>query len=229
MLGGSGNGRDVVSMTEREKEKRLAALRLVEAYWHGLCGPDQVPLRSEIDPRGMEDALENAFLLERIAPSMAKFRVAGSHLTELMGMQVAGMPISTMIAPSDRERFGEAVERLFGDPAIVHLDLVGEGGFGRPLMTAHAVLMPLRSDFGDITRGLGALVTHGAIGRAPRRFRVEGFKVTRVINASSTLPAKLPETLQVPARPDRTQGFAEPPAEFTPKGRGHLRLVVSND
>ncbi|MCC1492670.1 PAS domain-containing protein [Cognatishimia sp. F0-27] len=240
MLGGGGNGRDVVSMTEREKERRLASLRLVEAYWHALCGVDQVPLRSEVDPRGMEDALEHAFLIERIAPSMAKFRVAGSHVNDLMGMAVAGMPVSTIIAPDNRDKFGEAIERLFGDPAIIHLDLVGEGGFGKPSMTAHAVLMPLRSDFGDVTRGLGAIVSHGSIGRAPRRFRVERFKVTHALRRTpqDALATPRPEAASGPLLPivnstpphsDKARGFAEDQAGFQPRGRRHLRLVVSND
>ena len=32
MFGKGGNGRDVVSMTDRDKQKRLAPLRLLESY-----------------------------------------------------------------------------------------------------------------------------------------------------------------------------------------------------
>jgi hypothetical protein len=67
MFGKGGNGQGIVSMTEREKARREAPLRQVETYWRGLCDGSSVPLRSQVDPRGMESALENAFLLERIA------------------------------------------------------------------------------------------------------------------------------------------------------------------
>ncbi|WP_323768599.1 PAS domain-containing protein [Antarctobacter sp.] len=236
MLGKGGKGKGIVSMTEREKMRRLAPLRQVEAYWHGLCAKDAVPMRSQIDPRGMEDALENAFLMERIAASMAKIRVAGTHLNDIMGMQIAGMPLSCLIAPTDRERFGEAVTRLFADPAIVRLDLAAEGGFGKPDLEAHMILLPLRSDFGDQTRALGALVSQGRIGRTPRRFTLRHVEVTPALSGKeiSAVPApvKQPETQTLQEEPARfvSRPPATPPLAEPAKGsQGHLRLVVSND
>ncbi len=230
MFGDESNTNEVVSMMEREEAKRLAPIRAVEAYWQGLCGATEVPLRSQVDPRGMEAALENAFLIEKIAPSMAKFRVAGSHLSDLMGMQVAGMPVSTFITPEERESFGKAVERLFAEPAIARLELQAEAGFGKPSVTGHMLLMPLRSDFGDITRGLGVLVTQGRIGRTPRRFRVMR---TEIRSAFDGVPRTTVLASRAPKAPDPTdalrQGFAESAKPFDPEARSHLRLVVSND
>lgn len=34
------------------------------------------------------------------------------------------------------------------------------------------MLLPLKSDFGDVSRVSGAFVTNGKIGRAPRRFNI---------------------------------------------------------
>lgn len=254
MLGKGGNGRDIVSMTEREKMRRLAPLRQVEAYWNGLCEADKVPLRSQIDPRGMEDALENAFLMERIAQTMAKVRVAGTHLNDVMGMQVAGMPLSSLIAPPERERFGQAVAQLFATPAIVRIDLRAEGGFGKPDLEANMVLLPLRSDFGDQSRALGALVSHGRIGRTPRRFVIRNLEVIpalgnrHIVNRDPVdVKARTPErlfredpapyaakpaqTIRDKAARDKTTRV-QPPRDEAPlqvSGLGHLRLVVSND
>ncbi|SMX35683.1 PAS domain-containing protein [Maliponia aquimaris] len=240
MFGKGGNGQDIVSMTDREKMRRLAPLRHVEAYWHGLCASDAVPLRSQIDPRGMQDALENAFLMERIAPTMAKIRVAGTHLNDLMGMQIAGMPLSSLIAPQDRDRFGEAVARMFADPAIVRIDLAGEGGFGKPALEANMVLLPLRSDFGDQTRALGALVSHGRIGRTPRRFTVRHVEVIPALGAEREVtqthrdtdaPLPAPALQEDPARYVPRAAPATSPARDEPAltTKGHLRLVVRND
>lgn len=235
MLGSGGNGRDVVSMTDREKARRLAPIRTVEAYWRGLCGPDQIPLRSQVDPRGMETALENAFLAERIAPSLAKLRVAGTHLSDLMGMEVSGMPLSTMIAPSDRDRLGQAVARLFTDPAIVRIGLRAEGGFGRPDLTAQLIILPLRSDLGDITRALGAMVSTGQVGRTPRRFTITSVDIEPAFDhglvtpvAGNADPLGMAET----QRPFKTKpgGRVEgTPAPRSSQGAPYLRLVVSND
>ncbi|MCT4558552.1 MAG: PAS domain-containing protein [Pelagimonas sp.] len=250
MLGNGGNGQDIVSMTERDKARRLAPLRHIEAYWHGLCDADQVPLRSQIDPRGMENALENAFLMERIAPSMAKIRVAGTHLNDLMGMQIAGMPISSLIAPAEREKFGKAVQSLFADPAVVRMDLVAESGFGKPELQANLIMMPLRSDFGDLSRGLGALVSHGKIGRTPRRFNIRSIEVIPALKNKgivSRRPVEIPaevdaakpqqgSTLSDVASPLRNalgrnikNTFKANDMSTETPARGHLRLVVSND
>lgn len=243
MLGNGGNGREIVSMTDREKMRRKAPLRQVEAYWHGLCDTNAVPLRSQVDPRGMEDALENAFLMERIAPSMAKIRVAGSHLSDLMGMQIAGMPLSSLIAPSERERFGQAISHLFGDPAIIKIELRAEGGFGKPEMEASMVLMPLKSDFGDLSRALGAMVSHGRIGRTPRRFLIDSVEITPIEDTHRNPGILSRKPIDLPAKP-KARAFEEKQTPFKPSTvptpatvtelpakatRGHLRLIVSND
>jgi len=224
MLGKGGNGKGVVSMTDREKMRRLAPLRQVEAYWQGLRDGDHIPLRSQIDPRGIESALENAFLMERIAPTMAKIRVAGTHLNDLMGMQVAGMPLSSLIAPSERERFGQGVANLFADPAIVRMDLTAETGFGKPDMEASLILLPLRSDFGDLTRGLGALVTHGRIGRTPRRFTIQRMNITPATKgapASDGIVSREKIDLDKPVAPrPAAMSFREEQAPFRPKPLG---------
>lgn len=247
MLGKGGNDKGVVSMTDREEMRRLAPLRQVEAYWHGLCPRDAVPMRSQVDPRGMQDALEHAFLMERIAPSMAKIRVAGTHLNDIMGMQIAGMPLSCLIAPPDRDRFGQAVAQLFAEPSIVRLTLSAEGGFGKPDLMAHMILLPLRSDFGDQSRALGALVSHGRIGRTPRRFTLRHVEVTPALSGKVITEAPMDPVPPVkqelseapapftprsaPAQTDRNVGTAPQNASASAAGgtKGHLRLVVSND
>lgn len=52
------------------------------------------------------------------------------------------------------------------------LTLRAETGVGRDSLDAKIILLPLKSDFGDVSRMLGAFVTNGKIGRAPRRFNI---------------------------------------------------------
>ncbi len=82
---GAGGGEDV---------SRFAMLAEVRAYWEGLRVAGDLPRRDQIDPRGIAGALENTFLLERVAPGIARFRLAGMQLHDLMGMDVRGMPLS---------------------------------------------------------------------------------------------------------------------------------------
>ena len=68
----------------------LADLR---SYWDSLRKGRAVPDRADVEPKGIRRALDYAFILERIAPGAARFRLAGRHLVDLMGMEVRGMPV----------------------------------------------------------------------------------------------------------------------------------------
>lgn len=228
MVGKNNGGHGIVSIEDHEKQRRLAPLRQVEAYWRGLCAEGQIPARTQVDPRGMQDALEHAFLIERIAPGMAKLRVSGSHVSDLMGMEMAGMPLSSMILPGERERFSTGVAALFEEPSVVLMALQAERGLGKPELSADLLLLPLRSDFRDVTRGLGVMVSHGRVGRTPRRFAVSDVSVRPVAEVTDQYGAA-PTRTTGPEKPP-LKGMAEAAKPFQPApGRGHLRLIVSND
>ncbi|MAE92482.1 MAG: diguanylate cyclase [Pelagibaca sp.] len=235
MFGNGGKGRGIVSMTDREREKRLEPLRVVESYWHDLATTrGEVPLRSEIDPRSIENALEYAFLAERIAPGLAKLRVAGAHLNDLMGMETSGMPLSTLFTPAARDVLADAVTRVFAEGVMVKIRLTGEEGFGRNGLQGDLLLLPLRSDMGDMTRMIGALVTTGRIGRTPRRFDIESVSVqaatlTRTTPDAETAPTRTaPETPPVPGLAEEAAPFEATPSSDA-KRPPYLRLIVSND
>jgi len=166
-----------------------AGLDALVAYWQGLCRGAMPPRRTEIDPRRIGAVLPDTFVLERVAPGLARFRVAGARVSALMGMDVRGMPISCLIEPAARESFACALARLFEEPMTLRLRLGARGGPGRPALTGRMVLLPLCSDLGDVSRVLGCVVTAGAIGHAPRRFALEALSAPTAL----TMPA--------PARP----------------------------
>lgn len=207
---------------------RFSCISDVRAYWEALRDGRVAPYRSELDPRGIERALEYAFVLERIAPRVARFRLAGMHLTDLMGMEVRGMPFTALFAPEARDEIGRILDAVFSGPRTAEITIAAAGGFGRPALDGRLLLLPLRSDLGDMSRVLGCLMAEGPIGRAPRRFDI-------VESLISPIPAHVPG---VPRRPRLTAlpmtGFAEAPATFDGaapdaiRRRGHLRLVVSD-
>ncbi|MEI4486308.1 PAS domain-containing protein [Frigidibacter sp. MR17.14] len=176
----------------------------VRSYWRSLCGDRPVPARSEVDPRALQGALDNAFILERIAPSVARFRVAGAHLTDLIGMEVRGMPLTALFAPRARQQVTMRLEEAFSRPAILDLTLAAETGFGKPEMTGHLMVLPLASDLGDVSRALGVFWSEGTIGRTPRRFEVTSERLT-LCQGDATL-----STGQYTSVP----GFSEPRFDF---------------
>ena len=137
----------------------LSPIRQVEAYWTALREEGGIPKRSQIDPRGLSAALEYMFILERIAPGMARYRIAGQHLCALAGMEVRGMPLSAFFTPASRSEIGATIEQVFDKPAVAEVALQSEPVRGVPALSARMLMLPLRSDLGRIDRILGAFMT----------------------------------------------------------------------
>lgn len=173
----------------------------VEAYWTDRCKGNRVPARADIDPRGIEAALRYAFVLERVAPGIARFRLAGGHLSDLMGMDVRGMPLTTMMDPDARVGLVTPLEAVFKKPATAKCALISPRNIARPAIDATMALFPLTDGNGEITRALGCLVSDTRIGRTPRRFSLADAQVTEI--------------------------GAPRPKVYT--NGAHLRLVTSND
>lgn len=181
-------------------------LREMRDYWDGIRRGRAIPARSDVDPRGIARTLDYAFILERIAPGAGRLRLAGRHLIDLMGMEVRGMPICAFLNTTSRGRFSDVLESVFKAPQIARLTLHGKADYARPALSAQMLLLPLRSDLGDVTRALGCLVAEGDTGIAPRRFDLIDDEVMPIIEGGKTVTPS-PSTI----------GFAEGSAEFAPR------------
>ncbi len=158
MQDGEINGDNIVSLHRFSDGRGVTPLRQIEAYWSALRNGAAVPKRAQIDPRGLENMLEYAFILERIAPGIARIRLAGQHLKQLAGMEVSGMPLSTFFSPSGRNHVSAALEHVFDAPAVVELVLQGKPAWGRKAPEARMILLPLQDENGQINRAMGVLV-----------------------------------------------------------------------
>ena len=206
---------------------RFVHISEVKDYWEALRGGRDLPYRSEIDPRGIERALEFAFVLERVAPQVARFRLAGMHLSDLMGMEVRGMPLTSFFTPKARQEVSDILQTVFSGPKTADFTLKAEPGFGKPEMQARMIILPLKSDLGDVSRALGCLMAEGPIGRAPRRFDL--------VNCTASPIAVSDRKGFRSTRHAAPQGFSEPAAAFggpaptAIRSRGHLKLVISHE
>ncbi|MEM8554461.1 MAG: PAS domain-containing protein [Pseudomonadota bacterium] len=192
------------------------AISQLEAYWTGLRNGRLVPNRSDVDPRGIAGALEYAFILERIAPGMARFRLAGMHLNDLMGMEVRGMPITSFFVPDARRQISDALEHVFEEPAVARFKLVAERGIGKPQNNAELIILPLKSDLGDVSRALGCLVYEGDIGRTPRRFVVDSLQIEPLLAGVDPAPAPSVPQADPQDNQPKIPGFAENREPFKP-------------
>lgn len=177
------------------------ALRILTEYWQALPGGHGLPHWNSVDPGAIQDALEYAFLADRLGQRHARFRVAGGAVSGLIGRDLAGLLLSVLVHPGSRAGFDAALADSFAHRSGLDLTLGTSGPDHRPQVTARMVLFPLRDDAGRVTRVLGGLAAGGATGPAPCRFVLKD------------------------APRDITRRAV--PAPIMP-GSGRLRLVVNN-
>lgn len=207
------NDGKVIVMDRFRSGRSLSPIRQAEAYWNALRdGRGAVPGRAQIDPRGLGNILSQSFILERIAPGLARFRLAGHALCDLAGMEVRGMPVTAFFTPAARPGATEILSRVFDGPAVAELTLDGEGRAGRPPAEARMILLPLCGATGQTDRALGVLVSDGTDGAPPWRFDIAGHRIRPVDGAPAAAAA-------TPA-----PGFAEAQAPLAPRAP-YLRLV----
>lgn len=206
-------------VARRDGTMRMNELATLHAYWEALRKDGDVPRRADVDPRGIESALDIAFLVERIAPGLARLRLAGMHLNDLMGMDVRGMPLSALLEPDARAGFAEVLERVFDGPAIAELAVRARPGLAQPAREGRMLLLPLRGEDNRVSRALGGLVLQGRPGLPPRRL---------VLLHQRLIPtdAAARHSAAAPA-----PGFSDPAAPFGTEGRPRpaLRVIRNTD
>ncbi len=224
---------------QRHRKMKTDILFNLRTYWESLRKGRVAPYRAELDPRKFEDALEHMFILEQLNPSQLRVRLAGMALCEMMGMEVRGMPPEAFMEAAHRAQFTQHINAVLSDPSVVELDLKGTGTDGKET-EAQMLLLPLRSDFGEVTRVLGCIVTKDRAMKAPVNFSISGVR-SRAIRADGTTEAVgdvMPgfsedqPTYSPPvtgSKPVLRSVEGNPGAERSTPRRGHLRVVSSKD
>ena len=206
-------------------------LRKVEAHWRSLRNGNDVPHRVDLTPGAVADGLSHCFMLGRVTPSVARFRVAGQAIHALLKMEPRGMPLSALFTPAGRQMLAPIIHDVCETPEISEVPLVAPRGMGRAPLRARLLLLPMRHDVEGINRILGALVVDGRPGRKALRFE---FDQEGTVRSESTQPIirtvheimSVPNVTLHPAAPPLQQANSVP--TLAPiKGFG-LRLVVDN-
>lgn len=156
----------------------------MRAYWEDLRAGRLMPLRSEVDPRELASLLEHCFILEQLENGEIKFRLAGRQINDLLGMEVRGMPLRALISPVDRPEFSATLAKMFETPEMQEYALLCEQP-GELNVAAKMLILPLKSDDGQINRAIGCLTTEALVGTKPQRFRVEQLSRTSLLGTES--------------------------------------------
>ncbi|KIQ67714.1 PAS domain-containing protein [Wenxinia marina] len=200
----------------------------LERYWQQIRRSGRLPARTDVDPAQIDACLPHSFIVERVAPGVLRLRVAGARLSDALGMEVRGMPLSALFLPEGRDVLAARIDEVFDGPRIMEFPIHSPRGIGRPLMAGRLLVLPLLDREGRVTRAMGAMITEGGIGRGGRRFTIPAGAEIRSDAVDGPLrpiaPAPVFEAAEEPApfEMPRVRRVADRP------GRGHLRLVVDN-
>ncbi len=175
--------------SKQGSDESFAAVSLTLRYWDTQRDNRPMPRRDEIDPRALGPALPHLFLAEPVAARLAKLRLAGQYLHELLGMDPRGMPLCAFFEAEARAEVGHAVAMVAEHGARVLLPVRAKGGFMTPALQGLLALMPLADNEGRPVRILGALHCKGMIGRPPRRLMLAGWPRTLTTNRAEPAPS----------------------------------------
>ena len=187
----------------------MTMIHTLRSHWESLRINGELPLRADINPRQIPDVLDSLFIFERLNSQDVRVRIAGLTLCEMMGMEVRGQSPMSFFDESTRRRFASVVADVLDRPTIARLGLDTIDKMGNKAR-AEMILLPLRSDFGDVSRVIGC-VTGPADGfTAPLRFHVRNIDM---------------DALNSTDQNTQSFGFAEQGAGFIMDGTSSFRTI----
>jgi hypothetical protein len=189
-----------------------SALGELEAYWRELGGARRIPVRTQVEPGRIDAILPQTFILEHVAPGVARLRVVGQMLNTLAGTELRGMPLSALFDVESRPALQGWITRVFKGPSLVELPLRQAAGFLRGMRLGRMLILPLLGAEGAVTRAIG--VVHFDAGWTDRHLAIDLKADVRCEEICTSARA--------PLRVINGGAVIHQPA------RGGLRLVVSN-
>ena len=201
--------------------------RTLYEYWNELRAGRDAPSRSEVDPRRVAGELETMFILERLAGDQLRFRLAGTRLCDLLGMEARGLAAEALMEEGHGSQLRDLGLQALEAPGVGMMRVEAGDGDG-VRWDGEMILLPLRSELGEMTRLMGAVnLAPGRRSRRPSpplRLRWVGSRMSPVA-VDPFAPAARPP---LPAPRPAAAGFAERGAVFegAPKVEARPALVA---
>ena len=127
------------------------------AYWNGVRGAHLAPRRFDIEPAKIAGILSSTFMLERLDPATYRYRLAGTLVCSMFGVELRGANFLEGWPPEDRLSLMRRLSVLSGRGAVelIHLEAAPSGRASVPF---ELLLLPLRHTGESIDRVLGSFV-----------------------------------------------------------------------
>ena len=126
-------------------------------YWNELRGNRPAPKRSEIEPRDIKQILPHVFILERSDRWTYRFRLAGTGLCNVYGMEFRRHNMAALWQDDSQQEILKLLNDVTGMGMIGRVEYTAETPDNRQV-SMEMVLLPLAQDNGAVTRVLGAAV-----------------------------------------------------------------------
>jgi hypothetical protein len=221
-------GDQVIDLMQFRNAEHFHLLNEVESYWEALRDGASLPFRDQIDPRGLERALDNVFYIEKLGAGAVRFRLAGRLIEQLIGMDPRSMPFVSLFHGSERGTVRTLIEEALNHPQVLRMRLFSEGPNGRSNLdlSGGLILLPLKDAQGTVSRALGCLQVDTKAELSMRNFTIQSV-TTRNMTAPDKRPEKMPPLIE-----EAFTEFNEDPAKFEhrPAKNSHapfLRIVKS--
>ena len=136
-------GQNVIELSQYRNRDHFPALRTLGNYWNNLADGG-VPYRSDLDPRGLSDALRSIVLVERISTGNARIRISGRYLCEVLQEDGRGLPYSLLFDGDSRSLALDILGQVFDTECPKTLWL----GCAEGTWSGKMTLYPLRDAYG---------------------------------------------------------------------------------
>ena len=126
-------------------------------YWNAVRAGRPAPRRSEIDPGDIRRLLPYVFILERRAEDSYPFRLAGTGLCNIYGMEFRGHDMLATWADECADTMRNTLNDVIRNASVAMVEYTATTSENSEV-AFEMVLMPLAHENGAITRVLGAIV-----------------------------------------------------------------------
>lgn len=133
------------------------AIHTLFDYWNAKRLGRPAPMRSEIQPGEIRSILPHVFILERENEQSFRFRLAGTGLCSIYGMEFRNHNMLAMWQEDCLDSLRHALDEVVRNASISVVEYTASTTTQREA-TFEMILLPLAQDNGAITRILGAAV-----------------------------------------------------------------------
>jgi hypothetical protein len=126
-------------------------------YWNTMRAGRPAPLRSEIQPGQIRGILPYVFILERESDNSFRFRLAGTGLCNVYGMEFRNHNLLSMWQEDCVDSLRHALDEVTRNASVSIIEYTASTNERREA-TFEMILLPLAQDNGAVTRVIGAAV-----------------------------------------------------------------------